>query len=552
LSEETFQAAEWIGQNAAGIALAQMASRFSRGEGDLARLVREQQDIRDQWQQIDKQLVATLALPPPQRNAENETQLRQRLAEADRRLLALNARLAKTFPEYATLASPEPLSFEATRELLRADEACVRFGFGGPDAFAWVVTREGARWIRLGDTTANIRSMVQTLRCGLDRSAWESDVSPTCAELSKTASNTTGDVPRFDLETAHELYQALFGQIEDTIKDKHLIIVPSRFLSSLPFQVLVTEKPSLSDGSNNSYSDAAWLIKRHRIAMLPSISSLKALRRYARTSKAAEPYIGFGNPLLSGPDNNDRSAWAKQSCKDTPSVLHVADRTARRAIPKLSGAKRTDVELLRNQYPLPDTADELCAVARLSGAADSAVHLGEKATEKIIKELSAAKVLEKARVLHFATHGLMASESEMLAATAEPALLLTPPSAPTEEDDGLLTASEVAQLKLNADWVILSACNTAAGGADGAETLSGLARAFFYAGARAVLVSHWAVDSDATVKLITKTFDEIKLDANTGRAEALRRSMITLISEREGYSHPSYWAPFVIVGEGSR
>ena len=108
-------------------------------------------------------------------------------------------------------------------------------------------------------------------------------------------------------------------------------------------------------------------------------------------------------------------------------------------------------------------------------------------------------------------------------------------------------------MKLDADWVVLSACNTAAGDSDGpgAESLSGLARAFFYAGARAMLVSHWAVNSEATVRLITKAFDEIKADSKTGRAEALRRAMISLIATGSDYAHPANWAPFVVVGEGA-
>jgi CHAT domain-containing protein len=156
------------------------------------------------------------------------------------------------------------------------------------------------------------------------------------------------------------------------------------------------------------------------------------------------------------------------------------------------------VEELRRQHPLPETADELCAIARDFRAPESDIYLGARATERTIKGLSASGSLKAHRIVHFATHGLLAGETASLAkALAEPALLLTPPDTASEEDDGLLTASEVAQLDLNADWVILSACNTA-GASDtlGAEALSGLARAFFYAGARALLVSHWYVDSD--------------------------------------------------------
>jgi CHAT domain-containing protein len=140
----------------------------------------------------------------------------------------------------------------------------------------------------------------------------------------------------------------------------------------------------------------------------------------------------------------------------------------------------------------------------------------------------------------------------LTAERAEPALLLTPPDQATEADDGLLTASEVSQLKLDADWVVLSACNTAAGESDrpGTQSLSGLARAFFYAGARALLVSHWAVNSQATVRLITGTF-KVAGEARVGRAEALRQSMLSLIRTGGNNAHPSLWAPFVLAGEGA-
>ena len=148
----------------------------------------------------------------------------------------------------------------------------------------------------------------------------------------------------------------------------------------------------------------------------------------------------------------------------------------------------------------------------------------------------------------FATHGVLSGD---IPGILEPALVLSPPAQASAQDDGVLTASEIGRLKLDADWVILSACNTAAGdGTPGNEGYSGLARAFFYAGARALLVSHWPVASEATVALTTKMFEVLGSDGRVSRAQALRQSMLEMIDrpEKSEFSHPLFWAPFVLVG----
>jgi CHAT domain-containing protein len=178
------------------------------------------------------------------------------------------------------------------------------------------------------------------------------------------------------------------------------------------------------------------------------------------------------------------------------------------------------------------------------------IKLGEAATVTDVKH----EQLHQYRVVYFATHALVAGEIEKFAQKAEPALVLSIPANPSEDDNGLLTASEVAMLKLNANFVVLSACNTAAGDKPGAEALSGLARAFFYAGARSLVVSHWQVDSEATVALMGGLFAALKANPDLSHAEALRMSILQMIgnSSKPEWAEPNVWAPFVIVGEPNR
>jgi CHAT domain-containing protein len=208
-------------------------------------------------------------------------------------------------------------------------------------------------------------------------------------------------------------------------------------------------------------------------------------------------------------------------------------------------------ELRKALLPLPETADELRKVAASVHANRADVILGPDATETRVKQAK----LNQYRIVYFATHGLLAGDvADFAKLNAEPALVLSLPEHPTEFDDGLLTASEVAQLKLNADWVVLSACNTASAEKPGAEALSGLARAFFYAGGRSLIVSNWEVNSDSAVTLMVGTFAALAANPKLSHAEALRTSMLAMIdnTQHPEWADPKYWAPFVVVGEPAK
>ena len=559
--EEAFELAQWALQTGAADALTHMSVRFARGAGTLAQIVRDRQNLAGHRESEDKRLLVAIG----KADAKEAEEIRASIANLEAEIDAIDRKLAAEFPEYADLANPNPLTLAIVQDLLRTDETLIvlldvpRFGRLPEEMLLWAVTKTQSRWISIPLGTAALAERVARLRCGLDDAAWEGEGQERCSRLLKTfyspGDASAGKLLPFDLDHAHDLYQVLFGRVEDLIKGKRLLIAPSGPLTALPFQVLVTDRPATAiPASPAGYANAPWFAKRYAITVLPSVASLKALRQVAKASKASRPFIGFGNPLLAGPLGRDKRAWERQSCKVPAAPMKVASRSMRSAIPTLFRAGLANVEEVRALYPLPETADELCAVARASGTGEDSLYLGEKVSERTVKALSADGTLARTRVVHFATHGLLAGETELFgAAKAEPALILTPPAQASEEDDGLLTASEVAQLRLNADWVVLSACNTAAGDSDrpGAEALSGLARAFFYAGARALLVSHWAVNSEATVRLITNAFAEQKTAPNIGRAEALRRSMVASIDKGGIWAHPAIWAPFAVVGEGA-
>lgn len=554
LASETFEAGQLATETVLNVALLQMGVRLSQGTGALARLVRKRQDSEREWQRLDKLLLAAVTTG-------DQTQkdgLRSQIVTVENELTASDDHLRRSFSQYFDLAIPAPLRLSDVQALLQSNEAVIQFAMLGEQTYVWAVTKSAAKWVTAAQTPAEIHATVAALRCGLDYpGAWKSS---RCAQLfGRTYSKADQAAPRplpYDLSRAYQLYQTLFGPIEDMIVGKHLLVVPTGALSSVPLHALVTQKPPVGVPHNwAGYSRASWMAKTHAITVLPSVASLKIFRAYTSRSAAPNPYVAFANPILSGAPGSDSAALQRRLCLDNEPVLQTVatDSSLDGATARYFRGELADVASVRSMAQIVETADEVCAVARKLGVSPSNVFLADKATERTVKSLSRSGVLENYRIIHFATHGLLASETEIIAGgLSEPALVLTPPPIASAEDDGLLTASEIAQLKLNADWVIMSACNTAAGDKGNAEALSGLARAFFYSGARALLVSHWYVNSTATVTLITRVFAELRRVPTIGRAEALRRAMVEFINnETEPGAHPAYWAPFVVVGEGA-
>ena len=508
-------------QSAAASAVNKLAVRLAAGSDRLAELVRRDQDLAGEADALDKAIIAGLSRQGS-RDPAAAQRGRDRLAAIAGERAGLQKTLAVEFPGYAALSNPLPLKAKEIQALLSGDEALVLYALADKESFVVALTRDASDWQRIPLGSDAITSKVAAFRRGLDV---------------EHASDASGKSHLFDLALANELYVALLGGVEALTKDKRsLLVAPSGALTALPFHLLVTEKPPAAiPDTIEGYREAAWLLRRQAVSVLPSVSSLKALRGFARRDQAEKPMTGFGDPLF-----NPAEKGGGEKRHASRSLTNVAYTDFWRGV----GVDRA--RLAEALPQLPDTADELNAVAKDLAVPASDIHLGSDASETTVKRTPLADY----RIIYFATHGLVAGDVKGL---AEPSLALSIPKQPTALDDGLLTASEVAQLKLNADWVVLSACNTVAGDKPGAEALSGLARAFFYAGARALLVTHWAVDSEAATRLTTSTFDRLKADPKIGRAEALREAMLAYLSDTSspGHAYPALWGPFALIGEGA-
>jgi CHAT domain-containing protein/tetratricopeptide (TPR) repeat protein len=577
LVRQIFLAGQWRPSPVSQSLLA-MSVRSLKSESPLAPLMRERQDLVAEWQDRNGRLMAQLTSPNMKAGSvAGVKEVLARLQAIDARIGDLDQRLTKEFPDYARLINPRPLEISEVQGLLHHNEALVVFLETPSPSWVWVITKTSKDLSLINVSSDVLAEEVARLRCGLDSQDW---VDPSnwpeasaldarrkaaqakrfrrCRSLAKDFDPKTGDRLPFDVGRAHAIYNGLLGSVAQAIAGKELLIVPSPTLLQLPFNVLVTEPAA---GNALDFKKVKWLGTQSAISILPSVSTLAALRANARSSTAKKPYAGVGNPLLEGmPGSGQETAAAlarsKQRCEQRVAATRAGAPLIRTPVASAAASGLTkgglaNVEVLRQQAPLPETADEVCDIAQRLGANDADLWLGARATETALKAASATGKLSDYRVVHFATHGLVAG---ILPGLAEPALLLTPPATPSEIDDGLLTASEVAQLKLNADWVILSACNTAAGGAEGAEVLSGLARAFFYAGTRSLLATHWEINSDAAVLLTTGAFANLDKEPAIGRSEALRRAMAALVAdgERPWAPHPSIWAAFELIGEGAR
>jgi len=328
---------------------------------------------------------------------------------------------------------------------------------------------------------------------------------------------------QFPAEASARLFGLLFSSLEPCLEGvRHLIWVPAAEFITLPIGVLLEHVPQrTADGFD--LAAAQWLGKKVGVSYFSSIRGFVAARRLAVLRPPSTGFLGVGDPVLSG---------------QTQEGTTRADAIARRGAIAGGG-----VRLLEE---LTETSRELTNIARILGEGSSRLLLREEASESRLRR----QAIGQFRVLSLATHGLIQGGIPGL---TEAALVLTPESDADSRRDGLLTASEIADLTLNADLVVLSACNTARYelGQFGVE-VQGLAAAFAISGVPSTVAVLWSVESRRTEPLMTKFFGAYLSESVPGPAEALRIAMADALASARGtaYAHPRFWAPFIVLGDG--
>ena len=524
LDREGFEIAQLTNQSASAIALRQMSVRLSRQSDQLDAVIRTRQERIAQRSALREALLAAVT----QGDLRRATAIRQQQNALEKDLLDLSQTIDRQFPDFARVSDPKPLSVERVQQLLQEDEALILVVPNVSFVHVFAVTRETFQSYTIQNTTDLGDAGKAYVNQGEDKIDVDAAAVSTFRKGLAPEQNAAGK--RFDLLYSFRFYNTLFGQLSDSVKSKRQFnIVTSGEFTSLPFHLLVTQKPSTAASAAEAYRNAAWIIREHAIAILPSVNSLESLRIIAASTRRRKPLIGFANPRFGGGGATDQ----------------VAALPTRAYTDYWKGVGIEKSELASRLPQLPDTEFELREVAKRVGASSEDLYLGQRASEKLVKSAP----LRDFEIVYFATHGLVAGD---VSGIGQPSLALSIPAKADDVDDGLLTASEVAQLSMDADWVVLSACNTIAGDRTGAEALSGLARAFFYAGARALLVTHWAVESAAATRLTTVAFQKLATNRSLGRAEAIRQSMLDLLRDARDVhnSDPAVWGPFSIIGEG--
>ena len=538
-ANEAFRIADLLRGQSTQQAVVASAVRAAASDPAIGKEIRKEQDMQQEVSALYRILRDLMTAPKEHQLPKVMGDMQRRIETIRKEQKELEADIAKRFPAYANLIRPQPPSLVEARAILRPNEALLNIFTAISGTYVWAMRSTGAVSFAVVPLQRDqVSGMVTKLRKALD----PGDV------------DIAAQLPKFDLEVGHQLYAALLEPVAAGWKGADsLLVAANGALGQLPLAILPTEKFTLPVTRGIRYGEYAgvpWLIRKTAVTQLPSVNVLVVLRRLPPASADRSPFIGFGDPQFGKTQVTASSARKLRNLSidrpvmptAAPSTPTVSSNTPS-AAPTSANADWMDYSAIP---PLPDTREEILSLAAaLKADPTKDVFLGTDASKANVKRLD----LSKRRIVAFATHGLLPGD---FPGVNEPSLALANPN---DGKHGLLTLEEILGLKLDADWVVLSACNTAAGDGSGADAVSGLGRGFFYAGSRALLVTHWPVESVSARLLVTGLFDRQAKDAALSRAEALRQSMLSLMqqnSESFAYAHPLFWAPYALVGDGGK
>lgn len=534
---EIFRTCEYLNTSSVQGALGASGARSAARDPELADLVRKEQDAAKQITALRQSLTDLAAAASP--DAAAMASVNTAVDDLTRARQALMDEIDSRFPRYSEFTRPRPRGFREIQALMAPEEAMVVFYPVSDRIYIWGIPKQGpAAFGTAHIAGASLAEAVSRLRRSL-----------------APMPGTFSDIPAFDMDLAASLYQQLFLPVKrswDTAED--LLVVAPGSLGQIPFSVMPVSAPQTlrdQDLLFDGYRRVDWLIRRVSITRLPSASALFTLRSLPRAPADRMAFLGFGDPVFNPSQMGapEKGAGGSAPLRGVPLRVRGI-----RKVEKPKAAEPVSVTL-KDLGRLPDTAEEIRSIAAvMGGEGASEIFLGPEASEARVKRTD----LSRARVVAFASHGLVPGDLDGL---IQPAIALSSPEITGDRsEDGLLQMGEILGLDLNADWVILSACNTGAAGGAGAEAVSGLGQAFFYAGSRALLVTMWSVESTSARKLTTGLFAHQMSDPSLTRARALQAAILDLMDrdalEYEGkkvaaYAHPFFWAPFIVVGDGS-
>ncbi len=539
---KAFEVSMLLGDRAVQAAILESAARMSIDDPGLKELVRTEQDVQQRITAYQNLIQSLLAKPFDEIDHQAVGNIKDQLDKLNAARATIVAEVERRFPDYASLVDTRQPSVEEIQDRLRPDEIMIAISSTEKRTCVFAVPPSGPpQMVALEVSKATLEELVSGVK---------SSLSPTTPFL--------GRLPLYDFEKAHALYALLLKPLEDAWKSsRHLIFVKSGPLGRIPFSILTTRPFQLENEEEvlfSSYRKAPWLIHRVSSSTVPSAGAFVALRAHQRMRAAKEAFAGFGDPLFSKVKMGKAEEGGKKLGVREGGEGAVLDVRGIRVTDEGSLDDKAIVSCkIESLVRLPDTADEILALSAALGADPARdVFLGRQASERQVKSMD----LTNRRIVAFASHALVPYDLDGL---DQPAIALSAPSVTGEPDDGLLTLAEILDLKLNAEWVVLSACNTGAAQGAGAEAVSGLGRAFFYAGTRAVLVSMWPVETGSARSLTTSLFRHMEENPGLDKAAALRAAMLELIQGpgmRDGqgrvvasYAHPFFWAPFIVVGD---